>query len=276
MPLYYTKKTTQTETREELSTASNTFLLTRRSSDWSVMLYIGGLTTYCIECQVQYDSPTANLVKIDYNETCSLSVRFKRGEDTVRILELLLSYIQNTFKHVRQLQFDDYSSRECDERRRIDLAPFYYVFNEKTWYMNTMGAKFADKEDADTFLQATKEFQKKKPTTTWMEYDRYVTTAHPLPEEEMKTLFEEHTTWTSFFNALKSRVDIAELCKYMEPWIQRFVKEKSGLQFSTMRFVMDVPNPTLRTVLYTSKPYVKNGGRFTVKQRKFGRSVDLR
>lgn len=276
MPRYYAKKSTQTETREELETATNTYLLTRRISDWSVMLYIGGLHTYCIECQVIYDSPIANLAKIEYDETCSLTGRFKRGSDTVGILELLLSYIHNNFKHVRQLQFDDYSYRECDDRRRIDLATFSYVFNEKTWYMKTMGAKFADPTDTETFLQANKKFQEKKAATSWMEYDHYVTTAHPLPEEEMKKFFEESATWKSFFHALKSRLDIAELCVYMEPWIQQFVKEMARLQFSTMRFVMDVPNPALNTVSYTSKPYVKNGGRFTVKQRRFRNAVDLR
>lgn len=201
MPRYYAKKPTQTETREELETETNTYLLTRRSSDWSVMIYIGGITTYCIECQILHDSPIANLSKIEYDENCSLSGS-KRGSDTVGILELLLSYIQNNFKQVRQLQFDDC---ECDGRRRIDLAPFYYVFNEKTWYMNTMGAKFANEADKKTFFIANKEFQEKKITTTWEEYDRFVTTAHPLPEEDMKKLFKENETWNTFFNALKSR-----------------------------------------------------------------------
>ena len=276
MSRYYAKKPTQTETREELETKTNTYLLTRRSSDWSEMIYIGGTTTYCIECQILHDNPIANLSKIEYDETCSLSGTFKRGSDTVGILELLLSYIHNTFKHVHQVQFDDYSYRECDDRRRIDLAPFSYVMYEKTWYMNTMGAKFANEEDSRKFLNANKAFQEKKMNTKWEEYDRFVTTAHPLPEEDMKKLFEEHGTWKAFFNALKSRLNIADLCVYMEPWITQFVKEMAGLKFSNMRFVMDVPNPALRTIPYTSKPYVKNGGRYTVKQRKFVKAIDLR
>ena len=276
MPRYYAKKPTQTEIREEIETDTNTYLLTRRNSDWSSMLYIGGLTTYCIECQIIYNSPIADLAKIEYVEPCTLTGRFKRGSDTVGILELLLSYIQQNFKHIRQLQFDDYSYRECDDCRRIDLASFSYVLHEKTWYMKTMGAKFANKVDEEMFQLANKEFQENKANTSWIEYDRYVTTAHPLPEEEMQKVFEENKTWKSFFNALISRLDIAKLCVYMEPWIKQFVKEMAKLQFSNMRFAMNVPNPLLKTVSYASRPYVKNGGRFTVKQRRFRKGVDVR
>ena len=276
MPRYHSKKPTQTETREEIETSSNKYLLTVRESEYSTMIYIGGLDSWCLECQIIRENPVANMPKIEYDERCSLSGRFKRGDDTVGIMALMTSYIQNKFPHVTHITFDDYSRRNCDDRQSIDLAPFYYVFDGKTWYMNKMGAQIFNTSDLEYFINATKRFQELKQTMTWEDYDVCVNTAHPLPDTDMKTIFEESPTWQVFFNELKKRVDISDLCLYMAPWIKDFVKRKAGLQFSSMTFVMNVPNLKLPNISYTLKPYVKNGGRYTRKQRKIRELVDLK
>jgi hypothetical protein len=306
MPRYHIKKPTQTETREEIETSSNKYLLTSRESEYSTMIYIGGLDSWCLECQIIRENPVANMPKIEYDERCSLSGRFvpcesyklglfsdygpsahntkisnlnvrgSGGVDTIGIMALMISYIQNKFPHVTHITFDDYSRRNCDDRQSIDLAPFYYLFDGKTWYMNKMGAQFFNTSDLEYFTNATKRFQELKPTMTWEDYDACVNTAHPLPDTEMRTIFEESPTWFVFFNELKKRVDIADLCIYMAPWIKDFVKRKAGLYFSSMTFVMNVPNPTLPTISYTLKPYVKSGGRYTRKQHRMRDFVDLK
>ena len=76
MPRYHIKKPTQTETREEIETSSNKYLLTSRESEYSTMIYIGGLDSWCLECQIIRENPVANMPKIEYDERCSLSGRF--------------------------------------------------------------------------------------------------------------------------------------------------------------------------------------------------------
>ena len=266
MPQYYRKKESQEERREEIQTSVNKYLLTVRTSDYSTMIFIGGLDSWCISAQVIHAEPIASLSQIVYDEACSLSGRYKRGIDTQHVLALTLSYIHNTFPHITQIAFDDYSQRSCDERQRIDLASFYYVFYGATWYMAKMGATFQNKSDDDTFVRQTRRFQELK--TSWEDFDKYVTTAHPLPVATMKQLFDESSTWQLFFNKLKERVDIGDLCFYMAPWIDTFVTTMTGLCFRTMKMVMPVPNPALEQVAYTTKVFVQHGGRYTRKQRK--------
>ena len=246
MPQYYRKKESQEERREEIQTSVNKYLLTVRTSDYSTMIFIGGLDSWCISAQVIHAEPIASLSQIVYDEACSLSGRYKRGIDTQHVLALTLSYIHNTFPHITQIAFDDYSQRSCDERQRIDLASFYYVFYGATWYMAKMGATFQNKSDDDTFVRQTRRFQELK--TSWEDFDKYVTTAHPLPVATMKQLFDESSTWQLFFNKLKERVDIGDLCFYMAPWIDTFVTTMTGLCFRTMKMVMPVPNPALEQV----------------------------
>jgi hypothetical protein len=276
MPIYHQKKTTQEETRQEIETLSSKYLLTLRISETSTMIYIGGITAWCIECQIIHNSNTANLVKIVYDEKCSLSGKFKRGQGTKELMALLLAYIHNNYPYIHNISFDDYSYRECSDKERIDLAYFYYLLEGETWYMKTMGAKFLNTEHKTYFTIATQAFNELKTTMSWDTYDIDVTVAHPLVLEEMKALFHEHKTWQSFFQALKDKVDIADLCIYMTPWITNFVKKYAKLYFNTMKFVMPVPNTKLPVVSYTLKPYIRNGGKYTRKYSKSRYPVDLR
>jgi len=271
MPHYYPKKPTQTEVKEVIETAMNKFLLTVRTSDTSSMLYIGGVNVWCIGCQVLHGEPVANMPNIEYNETCSLTGRYKRGIDTVGILALLMTYVHDRFPNVTNITFDDYSWRSCDEQQTIDLAPFYYLMYGVTWYMNKMGATFEKEADAAHFTDANRQFQQLKTTMTWAEFDAEVTTAHPLPDSEMRRLYEGSETWPVFFSKVKEQVPIEDLCRYMAPWVKDFVRNRAGLLFESMKMVM----PVVGAIPYTISPFTKrtNGG--TRKQHRRRRGIDL-
>lgn len=275
MPKYYPKKQSQIESQYELSAFKNKYLLTRRTSEYSTMIYIGGIDYYCLECQIVNNSPIANLAKIMYDNRCSLTGRFDRGTDTIAIMQLLLSYIQKMYPYVNQITFDDYSYRSCNESHQIDLAPLYYVLDMKTWYMSKMDATLYDPVEKQLFEHRTRAFQTSKSETTWETYDEFVTSRHPLPEEDMMELFAFEHTWQDFFQALKARVGLPNLCVYMSPWITNFVKVFAKLQFHSMKFVLAVPNPVIPIVEFTIKSYVK-GGKYTRKRRTTRKYVDLR
>jgi len=185
MPRYYPKKPTQTEIQEIIETTANKYLLTVRTSDTSTMIYLGGVNAWCINCHVLHNGTVANMPKIEYNEACSLTGRYRRG---VGILALMMTYIHDRFPNITHITFDDYSWRNCDEQQTIDLAPFYYLMYGVTWYMNKMGATFETAADASHFTDANRRFQQLKTTMTWDESDTEVTTAHPLTDVEMRRL----------------------------------------------------------------------------------------
>jgi hypothetical protein len=277
MPVYPAIKSSQVEKNEVINTRMNSYLLKTRTSDSSTLLYIGGVDTYCIECQIEPTSPIGLLSKIEYDEKCSLSGRYERGTDTITIITLMLEHIQQNYPYVKQLTFDDYSYRECAPGIYIDLAYFYYALYGETWYMKKMGAYFMSEADRSAFENLHTAFQKSKETTSWALYDRYATTEHPLPVEQMQKLYTETSTWTTFFTMVRDAVgDIGVLCAYMQPWITTFIKEHAKLRFTSYTFAMDVPNPVLSTIMYEISPYVKGGRRRTRSVSRKKRAIDLR
>jgi hypothetical protein len=286
MPRYYPKKPNQTESRYEITTSENKFLLTVRESNESdsVMIYIGGIDTYCLECQLFKHSTIANLPKIMYDEKCSLTGRFERGTDVIRIMSLLITYILDTYPHVTTITFDDFSTRECEHGIHIDLAPFYYAFHNETWYMNRMNAYIYDPIDNDIFKSKTTKFQAAKVRTHWEEFDAYVTTQHPLPQSQMIELYNASTSWLAFFNSLKTALknDMKILCEYMYPWITTFIQHFANLRFTAIKFAIPLKNPKISRVEYTLRVYVPPNipssgiGKQTRKQYKRRKAVDLR
>jgi hypothetical protein len=232
------------------------------------MIYVGGINSWCIEIQIFPDSPIAQMPKIAYDEHCSLNGRLKRGIGVLGLLALAISYIQKEFPHITKIQFDDCSYRECVEGQNIELAYFYYALYGETWYMNKIGARFLNESDKTRFELSTNTFQQLKNEMTWEMYDQYVNTAHPLAVDEMRTLYDNSKTWINFFQSIKHRVEIEDLCLYMAPWISNFIKNKTKLYFGGIPFILDIPNPKLGSVEFDVRPYVSNGGKYTRRNRK--------
>lgn len=286
MPRYYPKKSNQTESRYEITTSENKFLLTVRESNESdsVMIYIGGIDTYCLECQVFKHRTIANLPKIMYDEKCSLTGRFEHGTDVMRIMSLLITYIQDTYPHVTAITFDDFSTKECEHGIHIDLAPFYYAFHNETWYMNRMNAYIYDSIENDLFRSKTTQFQATKASLRWEEFDAYVTTKHPLPQSQMIEIYNGSKSWFDFFNSLKAALknDMKILCDYMYPWITSFVQRFANLRFTAIQFAIPVTNPKISRIEYTIIPYIAPSkpisgiGKQTRKQYKRRKAMDLR
>ena len=141
-----------------------------------------------------------------------------------------------------------------------------------------MDAYVFDPVEKDDFITKTNKFQEAKKETSWEQYDSMVTTKHPLPESEMRALYDSSETWLEFFNALKSAMkkDMHALCLYMYPWITSFVQTVAKLKFTSIQFAIPVNNPKLGITEYSIKPYVKVGGKYTRKQYKSRKSKDLR
>jgi hypothetical protein len=129
-----------------------------------------------------------------------------------------------------------------------------------------MGATFVEDDDALTFAEASERFQEMKSKIKWEDFDSYITSAHPLPVEVMKSLFESNKTWSSYFSAILEKTDIATLCSYMAPWVTNFISKVGKIRFQSPEFKMPVPNPLLGEIEYTIGIYNARGGKYTRKQ----------
>ena len=105
MPLIPDKRNDMKEIKYKIQTPENSYVITIRTTDTSILIYIGGKYSYCLECQLFTensfmarikDITLGDLPHVYYQDDCALDNPFLRGDDTKRILYLLISYIKNT------------------------------------------------------------------------------------------------------------------------------------------------------------------------------------
>lgn len=277
MPKYPLKKDSQEEIRYEIQTKDNTYLLTIRKSETSIMLYIGGPYYYCLECQIFMDdnSNVANLSKIEYNENCSLTGNFERGKDTKAIINLLISYLIDNYPNIYKLIFNDFSYRSCSNNSNIDLAAFNYLLYGKTWYMKHLFAKFFKNTDSELFSKLSKQFNEKKKEMKWEDFDKFITSKHPLPNIDMERIFDNSESWNEYFCKLIQIIDIDTMCVYMSDWITNFLYSVGKIRFSSYDFFLTIPyHQSFKKTNYKLVLYTHKAGKYTRRYKK--QCLDLR
>jgi hypothetical protein len=279
MPVYPKLKETQTETRFIITTDTNTYLFVKHDASDNVLLYIGGETDYCIECQVFKDinKPIGDLPHVYYDVKCSLTSKFERGTDTKNMLYIMFSYIRDNYPHVKGLTLQDMSYRECDNKMTIDLASFYYLMYGETWYTKMFGAKFMYDKDRIKFEEASAKFMELKKTLTWEEYEKYVLWEHPFDNIKMKEIYDKHTSWISYFMELRDMIGVSELCIYMHHWITTFINRVMRFRFTSPTYSIMLDNPKNLYVKYKIEPYskVKGGRRHTRRMYKRRKAIAI-
>jgi hypothetical protein len=61
------------------------------------------------------------------------------------IMKLALTYVFDNYPEVEVLKFKDFSTKECDNGSKVNLAAMKYLTVGKTWYEDKFGA-FLDEE----------------------------------------------------------------------------------------------------------------------------------
>jgi hypothetical protein len=260
----------ETETLIKLTIGNKSLKLVKYESAREISFYIGGHTIYCIYASLYKDNgiviSVGSLNKIRYDQVCSLENNFMRGIDTNMILKLLLSYISRNYPTVKQLSFNDTSSRPCDNGESVNLAFMSYLLHGKTWYENHFGA-FLEKRDLTTFNKYESDFQNRKKMTTW---ESFIIQMHkilqmPIHENELKELYTQSATWHEFFKTIHNRLDISEFCVHVQPWLDRFMNLYFKLNLIGLQYQMPVKD---YGVNYIEGTYQRGGRKYT---RRVGR-----
>ncbi len=236
-------------------------------------MYIGGHTKYCIYgFIIKEGSLTAktddisigDFSKIHYNLECSLEHDFKRGVDTNIIIKLLLSYIHKHYPYVKQLKFDDASSRTCDDGQRVDLAEMSYITTGKTWYEKNFGVTMGSSTQ-EIFKKAEQKFLKSKAETSWESFSGDIPKDKIKNISDMKSMYETAETWQDFFGPLREKMGVEKFCPFIASWLEPFMKSKFGVKFIKFEYLMSIePN----IIPFTEFPYSRGGRRFTRKNLK--------
>lgn len=273
MPPLPDKRNDMIEKRYKIQVDNHSYVLTVRSSDTSILIYIGGRYNYCLECQLFTkdsfmarfsDISIGDLPHVYYENECKLDQPFLHGVDTTRILYLLVSYIGNTYPDIKGLTLIDKSYRDCDDGQTVDLAVMYYLLHGKTWYMSVLGADFLSIQDKTQFQRAEEIFASIKQSLSWDEFKQFITVKLPLPESELKNMYISSQTWQEYFSNLRNRISISKLCIFISPWIKTFWNIFFKFKLDTVKFKFLFNTPELQNRLqYTITEYKQTGGKHT-------------
>lgn len=255
------KKADAIETRLMLKLNGKGILLTIHESPRSTLLYMGGRHLHCISAQIiKPNAPIGNLMTVDFNTQCSIENDFQRGIDTKALTRLMLSYISHNYPFVKDMKFDDVSTRSCgDSDQYVFLSEMSYITTGQTWYQRNFSA-YLDPVSLSEFQEADQQFQTLKQTLSWSTLiDRYI-----LQESPFQMLYETENTWQDFFRALRGQMGVEEFCDFIAPWLHSFLQDTMRFQFVHRKYFM--PVTSVNGIEYTMSPYTR-GGRSTRRRR---------
>lgn len=260
---------TISEERIHIKVKNKHMIITKYITERSIQIYIGSENTYCIDAQLYKDGKgqiidTGILNKIRWDAECSLDSIFEQSEDTIMILQLLMTYIKETYPVIKKMWFTDLSTKKCDNNVSVNLAAMKFFTVGKTWYEDRFDAIIAP-ESAYLYQMMIDSANKKKKDMTWEDAKRYIKiNTLDIDESLLQTKYEETDTWQQWFSWILKNMQYvfqnkknseknakkkaaAQFCIWLshEGWFDIFVQ--LILQFNTMgvKFILDPNNFSL-------------------------------
>jgi hypothetical protein len=255
------EKTTLTKTKIQIGN-SQSFLIVLYETSKSINIYIGGPEKWCINCELIKDGNTIKsqgyLTKVRYDMLCSLEHSFAKGFDTKQIVYFLIQYINNKYSTVKELVFNDASTKKCDNETDVNLAVMTYLYLDKTWYEKNFGSYLADQSKSE-FERILSRYNKSK-NIKWDEMSITIKNNEysGLSDIELCNLYDSTKTWKEFFETIYNKIEIADFCVFISSWIDNFIlKYFNNLQ--GLIYLMPIKDYKLQ---FTESEYnPKKGGR---------------
>lgn len=256
---YPYKKEHETINKKEISIGKTSLLLVEYINEKTVNIYIGGPQKWCIHCEIIKDNDLFKsigyLIKVRYDLLCSLTHNFAKGKDTKQIVNILIQYIYNNYGDVKELYFNDLSTKRCDNNYDINLAVMTYLYTNKTWYEKNFDA-YLSPQSKDSMKKYINKYNEAKKLN-WDTIKYTIDSTYP----DIEKLYNEKTSWKDFFETIYNNLEIADFCNFISTWIDSFIlKYFNNLQGLT--YVMPIQDRNLK---YTESIYLHSGGKFTRK-----------
>lgn len=248
-------------------------LLRTYETDQTIQLHFGGRTKWCVHVDLIKDPAAPDrmkslgyLVKIRYDELCSLNHALERGGDTKLLMQITLQYITEHYPTVTHLSFNDLSTRTCDNQNDVNLAVMTVFYTGGTWYQKNFRATIAP-QSAEDLEKIMDRYQDVKKTTPWAIMKDTIAipaATEYVSEHALETLYNAAATWEEFFQPLYQKLNIAAFCMFVGEWMDRFIaryfNNLQGLTYWMPVASMNIP--------YRIRPFQEGGKprRYTCKQ----------
>ena len=253
-------------------------IITTYNLDSSIQIYIGSETIYCIDAQL-FKANDGTIMemgllnKLRWDAACSTN--FEQGRDTVMILELLMTYIHDTYPGVAYLKFTDLSTKRCDNGTPVSLAAMKFFTSGRTWYESRFHAVIAPQDEA-RYVQMVSRINSIKMNTSWnMVKNQIHISTLPISESDLQNKYDTSDTWQEWFswildqmtakNAAKAH---SQFCIWLSEkgWFDRFINAFVEFNLFDMKFLI---HPSHFALPYT----VQKGGQRRTQKNKWKRGM---
>jgi hypothetical protein len=220
---------------------TKTMIITTFECNTSITINIGNREIYCIDCTLLKNTntgiyDTGTLTKARWDIDCSIGDPFEKGDDSIMIIKLLLTYIKDKYPSVKQLLFTDMSTKTCDDGSSVNLAAMKIFTDGKTWYESHFDV-IMDENYKELYNSMKKTATEKKETITFNTFTGYLN-INNIPNQisinTMKTEYENSKTWQEFFSYIRNKLGISQYCIWLSNngWFDNFTR--IVLKFNTM------------------------------------------
>jgi hypothetical protein len=220
-------------------------IITIFECETSITLNIGNSEIYCIDCTILKNNTgiydTGILTKARWDIDCSIGDPFEKGDDSIIIIKLLLTYIKDKYPSVKQLLFTDMSTKTCDDNSSVNLAAMKVFTDGKTWY-ETHFDVIMDKKYEELYNNMKKDANEKKSSMIFENFIGYINNNNiPINIDEMKIQYDNSKTWQLFFSYIRNKIGISKYCIWLSKngWFDNFTNAVLKFHTLSIQFIFE-------------------------------------
>jgi hypothetical protein len=214
-------------------------IITVFECETSITINIGNTEIYCIDCTILKNGntgiyETGILTKARWDIDCSINDPFSKGDDSIIIIKLLLTYINVKYPTVKELIFTDMSTKTCDDGSSVNLAAMKVFTDGKTWYESHFDVTM-NNQYQELYNNMKKDANEKKLSMTFENFMGYININNiPISIDELKIQYENSKTWQEFFSEIRNKIGISKYCIWLSKngWFDNFIN--AVLKFHTL------------------------------------------
>jgi hypothetical protein len=165
------------------------------------------------------DTSIGSLILVKYYETCSETTTLK---GTVDMINVSMSFVKKICPFIKEFKLNDASTKRCDNGKVISLPYFNITQKGITWYEDNFKAYLKEPYYSDYKSTLKKIMNTSLPTFTEFVMLYIQNTPNEIINQ-LKSVFNEGDTLSTFFNKLYDKYDKAMGCIILQPWIDNFM-----------------------------------------------------
>lgn len=220
-----------------------TMIITSYESENSLTIYIGDSNFYCIYCQLLKNKEsgiyhTGLLTKAPWDISCSPDKPFEKGIDSIIIIKLVLTYINDKYPDVKELLFTDLSTKDYDDGSSVSLVGMKVFTDGKTWYESHFDVKMDDLHK-NLYTGMMDNATEKKSKMSFNKFIGYCDINQlNIPLDELEIQYKSSATWQEFLSFIHDKIGLSKYYSWLSKnnWFDNFVHlvlkfQSLGLQF---------------------------------------------